>query len=129
MTEKCEALIDLGLGNSRLKDFYDLRHLAAHFDFEGALLCRALTATFGRRGTKIPALPPPALTADFYEDANRARQWRAFYEKIGSSSKALTLEDCIHDLLIFLMPPLQAIQNQAAFDALWQSAQRQWIEK
>lgn len=28
VAEKCEALIDLGLGNSRLKDFYDLRYLA-----------------------------------------------------------------------------------------------------
>ena len=129
VAEKCEALIDLGLSNSRLKDFYDLRHLAAHFDFEGALLCRALTATLERRGTNVPALPPPALTADFYGDTDRARQWRAFYEKIGSSSEALvSLEDCIHDLLIFLMPPLQAIRDQAAFNALWQSTQRQWVE-
>ncbi len=130
VAEKCEALIDLGLSNSRLKDFYDLRHLAAHFDFEGALLCRALTATFERRGTSIPPLPPPALTAEFYGDADRARQWRAFYEKLGSSSEIFVpLEDCIRDLLVFLMPPLQALQNQDAFDALWQSVQRQWISR
>ncbi len=129
VAEKCEALIDLGLGNSRLKDFYDLRHLAAHFDFEGALLCRALTATLERRGTSILTLPPPALTADFSGDADRARQWRAFYGKISSSSEAFVpLEDCIHDLLIFLMPPLQAIRDQASFNALWQSTQRQWVE-
>ena len=129
VAEKCEALIDQGLSNSRLKDFYDLRHLAAHFDFEGALLCRALTATLKRRGTNIPALPPPALTADFYGDADRARQWRAFYGKIGSSLEALvSLEDCIRDLLVFLMPPLQAVQDQAAFNLLWQSPQRQWLQ-
>ena len=129
VAEKCETLIDLGLGNSRLKDFYDLRHLAAHFDFEGALLCRALTATLERRGTHIPALPPPALTAEFYSDSGRARQWRAFSGKLGSSSEALvSLEDCIYDLLVFLMPPLQAVRDQAAFNLLWQSPQRQWIE-
>lgn len=128
VAEKCEALIDLGLSNSRLKDFYDLRHLAAHFDFEGALLRRALTATLERRGTSIPPLPPPALTASFYEDADRARQWRAFYEKLGSSSETFVpLEDCIRDLLVFLMPPLQAIQDQAAFTMFWQSTQRQWF--
>ena len=127
VAEKCEALIDLGLSNSRLKDFYDLRHLAAHFDFEGALLCRALTATLRRRGTSIPTLPPPALTADFYGDADRARQWRAFYGKISSSSESFVpLEDCIHDLLVFLLPPLQAIRNQNMFDAWWKHEQRHW---
>jgi len=29
VAEKCEALVDLGLGNSRLKDFYGLRYLEA----------------------------------------------------------------------------------------------------
>ncbi len=50
VAEKCEALIDLGLSNSRLKDFYDLRYLALHFDFEGALLCRAVQVWWLRPG-------------------------------------------------------------------------------
>lgn len=130
VAEKCEALIDLGLGNSRLKDFYDLWYLAMHFDFDSDLLCRALAAILERRGTKIPVLPPLALTPVFYEDASRARQWQAFYGKIGLSSEALvSLEDCIRNLLVFLMPPLQAIQDQDEFNASWQSAQKQWIRK
>ena len=67
VAEKCEAMIDLGLGNSRLKDFYDLRHLANHFDFEGLLLCQAMSATFQRRGTTLFTLPPPTLPEAFYQ--------------------------------------------------------------
>ena len=66
VAEKCEAMIDLGLGNSRLKDFYDLWYLATHFDFDGLLLCQALAATLQRRGTILSVLPPSALTSDFF---------------------------------------------------------------
>ena len=112
VAEKCEALIDLGLGNSRLKDFYDLRHLATHFDFDGPLLRQALAATFTRRGTAIPPLPPPALTADFYADAARSRQWRAFWEKSGLSLEGfVSLEECADGLCLFLLPPLQAVRE------------------
>lgn len=129
VAEKCEAMVDLGLGNSRLKDFYDLWHLATHFDFEGLLLCRAIAATFQRRGTTLSALPP-ALTADFYEDASRRRQWASFWEKIGlPSGEFVSLDQCIHLLNSFLLPPLQSVRDQADFDAFWRSSALTWQAK
>ncbi len=127
IAEKCEAMIDLGLGNSRLKDFYDLRYLALHFDFEGALLCNALAVTCRQRGTDVLSLPPPALTSAFYEDASRSRQWRAFCEKSSlSGDPFVSLEECAALLRLFLLPPLQAVRDQIAFDALWCHEQAQW---
>lgn len=115
VAEKCEALVDLGLGNTRLKDFYDLWHLATRFDFDGSLLCQALSATFERRGTKVFSLPPTGLSADFYEDANRQKQWVAFWQKSGLPlSEAVSLEECLVLLQVFLLPLCMLFSNKAA---------------
>lgn len=127
IAEKCEAVIDLGLGNSRLKDFYDLRYLAMHFDFEGAMLRNALAATCEQRGTKVLSLPPPALTAVFYKDVNRARQWRAFWEKSSlGADPFVSLQECAALLRLFLLPPLQSVREHTAFEANWSHEQLQW---
>ena len=48
-------MVMLGIGNSRMKDFYDLWFLARQFAFEGEALCKAIKGTFDRRGTPLPA--------------------------------------------------------------------------
>ncbi len=129
IAEKCEAMIDLGLGNSRLKDFYDLWHLASHFDFEGLLLCQAMSATFQRRGTTPTTLPPPALTAAYYEDVDKRRQWEAFVGKSGQPIPApVSLADCAHLLGVFLLPLLHATRDQVRFQARWHHTSLTWVE-
>ncbi len=54
IAEKLEALVQLGIANSRMKDFYDLAVLAESFEFEGESLVAAIRATFARRGTALP---------------------------------------------------------------------------
>jgi predicted nucleotidyltransferase component of viral defense system len=49
VAEKLEAIVHLGLANSRMKDFYDLMVLSRSFTFEGDVLVRAIRATFERR--------------------------------------------------------------------------------
>ena len=70
IAEKTEAMVRLALANSRMKDFYDIWYLAQAFDFDGALLSRALAATFARRKTGLPTAQPLALTA-----AQSCRSW------------------------------------------------------
>ena len=36
VAEKYQALVNLAMANSRMKDFYDLWVMASRFDFEGA---------------------------------------------------------------------------------------------
>ena len=53
VAEKFEAMVSLGIANSRMKDFYDLYVLSERFDFDGDLLARAIAATFARRRTAL----------------------------------------------------------------------------
>jgi hypothetical protein len=46
IAEKLEAMVTLGVPNSRMKDFSDLLTLARSFDFEGDVLVRAVRSTF-----------------------------------------------------------------------------------
>lgn len=58
VAEKFQAIVVLGIANSRMKDFFDLWMLASVFDFEGLRLSRAIKATFERRKTPLPSASP-----------------------------------------------------------------------
>jgi predicted nucleotidyltransferase component of viral defense system len=83
VAEKLDAMVQLGLANSRMKDFYDVAVLARDFDFDGDLLVRAIKATFERRKTPLPDATPVALTAAFEEDPTKKTQWAGFVRKAG----------------------------------------------
>ena len=62
VAEKFEAMVQLDLRNSRMKDFHDVWALAGLFAFDGAKLQRAIAACFERRGTPWTDEVPRALT-------------------------------------------------------------------
>jgi hypothetical protein len=55
IAEKLHALVELGLANSRMKDYYDLWYLSKFYGFDGKLLATAVRSTFERRRTELPA--------------------------------------------------------------------------
>ena len=65
VAEKFWIMTQLGMGNTRLKDYYDLWVLPNNFSFEGPLLCQAIQATFARRKTLLPSAIPIALDPGF----------------------------------------------------------------
>lgn len=67
VAEKLEAIVKLGMANSRMKDFYDLWVPAQRFEFENATLAAAIDATFKTRRTPLPSSLPLAFTVDFYQ--------------------------------------------------------------
>jgi predicted nucleotidyltransferase component of viral defense system len=127
VAEKCQAMVDLGLRNSRLKDFYDLRYLSRNFEFDGPQLTRALKATFQRRQTALPSEPPPALTAAFYNDPGIQGQWTGFIRRSGLSQEGLSLQETIEDLLQFLMLPLLACHHNELFEHTWDHEEHMWL--
>ena len=103
--EKIEAFVKLGLANTRMKDFYDLRTLSEQFEFEGAVLVKAIGATFKRRGTTLPTETPVALTTEFSADKGRAVQWSGFAKKAGVAN-AGDLVTAIERVAAFCAEPL-----------------------
>ncbi len=115
IAEKFQAMVMLGLANTRMKDFYDIWILSRHFDFDRERLSRAIAATFERRGTAIPQEVPDALTPAFATDATKQEQWAAFRRDLAADVPSL--ETIGSDLVGFLMPHArQARQQKGAVD-------------
>jgi predicted nucleotidyltransferase component of viral defense system len=87
IAEKLHAMVDLGMGNSRMKDFFDIWYLAHHFEFNGAALTEAIVATFERRRTPVPQALPLALTESFAADALKRTQWTALTNRARTSAE------------------------------------------
>jgi len=107
VAEKLEALVSLGILNSRMKDYFDLWVLARHSGFDGAVLGKAIRATFERRDTVIPAGVPLGLTDEFAQDGQKTKQWQAFQRK--NALKPVPLTTVIEALREFLLPVLTAL--------------------
>lgn len=126
IAEKLQAMVMLGIANSRMKDFYDIFILGKDFEFNGPVLVKAVKATFKRRKTEIPAEIPIALTDEFGKDEAKAMQWQAFIRKNdleGGTPKFLTVLANLRD---FLLPLLEAGVGKADVPNEW-SAGGPWI--
>jgi predicted nucleotidyltransferase component of viral defense system len=77
VAEKFQAMVYLRTMNSRMKDFYDLWLLASQYAFDGAVLAKAITATFANRETGMDVVPI-AFTSEFIEQLSTLAQWSAF---------------------------------------------------
>jgi len=125
VAEKLEAIVQLGLANTRMKDFYDLVALSNLFDFDGQLLVEAISATFARRGTPLPRETPTAFTPEFIADATKNMQWTAFVKKAGIAG-ATDLKSTIELVELFVEQPLQAAAGNQPFAERW-SPPGPWI--
>jgi predicted nucleotidyltransferase component of viral defense system len=110
IAEKFQAMVALGLANSRLKDFYDIWILARTFDFKDARLAQAIAATFARRKTEIPTERPDGLTSAFAADPTKQQQWTAFVKEVAVNPG--TLAKVIEDVSAFLMPHAVAAKRR-----------------
>jgi predicted nucleotidyltransferase component of viral defense system len=126
VAEKLEAIVKLGMLNSRFKDYFDLHYLAQKFPFEGALLVKSIAGTFARRGTAFPAGLPAGLTPMFGTDPAKIRGWEAFWRKTGPKAAAPTLEAVIKLLVEFLEPPLDAAAKGKTLPGTWKS--NRWLK-
>jgi Nucleotidyl transferase AbiEii toxin, Type IV TA system len=119
VAEKLEAMVQLGIANSRMKDFFDLHFLARTFDFDGGLLTKAITATFTRRRTSIPVDEPVAFTETFVEDPQKKAQWTGFLRRSGVEAPIISLTSVVADIRAFLNAPLDALRAGRPFIATW----------
>lgn len=118
IAEKLQALTELGLLNSRLKDYFDMWLLSQLYEFEGGSLVEAIRATFRHRSTEIEVLPA-GLTDAFALDASRQKQWVAFLRRSRFKTAPAELRSIVQALREFLEPPLSAAASGRVFASAW----------
>jgi hypothetical protein len=101
-----------------MKDFYDVWLLARQFAFDGALLAKAIAATFENRETAID-VAPIAFTPDFTEQTSTLAQWTAFRTKLPSTECPAKLSEVVLVLAELLLPIARACEIGESFERRW----------
>ena len=123
IAEKIEAIVSLGVTNSRYKDFYDLCTIPEREDFDGAILKEALVETFGNRHTGFDEIV--AFDDDFTEDYYRQQRWRGFLKNKNVMDER-SFKDAVDAVKAFLLPVIEAIRADKPFTSLWNHDNRSW---
>jgi hypothetical protein len=118
IAEKAEAMVDLGISNSRLKDFSDIAIAARRVAFDGESLVAALRATFRRRGTALPDGEIVALSEQFVQDSSAQGNWRAFATR-NQQTEFESLKQVVSELQRFLHEPFAHARSAEPFAAQW----------
>lgn len=118
IAEKLEAIVNLGMLNSRMKDFFDVWFLARTFPFEASVLADAIRATFQRRGTQVNANGFDVLLTELSADIAKRTQWRAFLRNsnLAAPDDFAEVNGAIRDFLSF---PLRAADGGSREAASW----------
>jgi len=122
ISEKFEAMIKLGLLNSRMKDFYDTWLMMRQFDFNGANLSEAIKRTFRHRRTDLPKKQPLFAEEIYDEKSDRQTLWKAFLNKGDIKHVPEKLNTIASDIERFLIKPLVSINKNVAFNAKWKAS-------
>jgi Nucleotidyl transferase AbiEii toxin, Type IV TA system len=128
IAEKFEAMVKLGIANTRMKDFHDLKTLSELFHFESALLIEAIQRTFEHRKTALPVNElPTALTVEFYADATKMAQWNAFNLKNKLYIQPSSLESVATSIREFVIPLMRPEIMSGERRLRWEPS-KAWID-
>jgi hypothetical protein len=119
VAEKFEAMVKLGITNTRMKDFHDLYSLSLLFSFEGQVLSEAIIRTFERRKTRLPSALPIAFTAEFFDHESTQRQWAAFNRKNRLYIEAIPLKTVVGQTEEFVMPLVLGVTTDGQWKRAW----------
>jgi len=101
IAEKFQAMVHLGLLNSRMKDFYDIWILCRQFDFDGGELAEAIRLTFNTRETDFPD------TVEAFGEAfinSKQVQWVAFHKHLEQDFVPESFSEIAESVEKFLKP-------------------------
>ena len=124
VAEKFEAMVSLGLGNGRMKDFWDLSYLIKYAEFDGKLLQTAIRNTFANRQSRLPQELPVALTDDFATNELKLSLWSGFIRRNNIKTE-IDFAEVIKHLRDFFTPLVEDEAKNAAFNQTW-LPQRGW---
>lgn len=106
IAEKFQAVVALGLANSRMKDLYDLWTLPKSVNIDTGDLTAAIRGTFARRDTIVPVSRPVGLSEEFSTDPAKMMQWRAYSG--GTALEGRPLAEVTAEIWAWLEPTCRA---------------------
>jgi hypothetical protein len=118
IAEKFQAMVKLGVLNSRMKDFYDIWMLCRRFDFQGELLAEAFEKTFENRNTPV-TVAPMVFDPSFAQDMSKKIQWQGFIRKAKLANAPEEFEDAVAVVKIFIEPVAVSLFERRAFRSIW----------
>ena len=121
VSEKFEAMVKLGLLNSRMKDFYDVWLMMRQFNFDGAKLIKALKSTFTHRKTPLPEHRPLFAEEIYDEKSDRQTLWSAFLKKGDIEHAPKSLNAVANEIEKFLIKPLDTLRGSHDFNKKWKA--------
>jgi hypothetical protein len=118
IAEKYQAMVKLGVLNSRMKDFYDIWMLSHTFDFKGETLAEAVGKTFMNRNTPI-TVNPTVFGPAFVTDGDKKLQWQGFTRKAKLVNAPKAFEDVVEAVKIFIQPIVGSLTQRSPFRSVW----------
>ncbi len=112
VAEKLHAMVLLGVRNSRMKDYFDLRALAREGALDPEGLAEAIAATFARRKTEVPDGVPIGLSDEFGRDTECQARWMAFLTR--SRLEGPSFEEVVRDVRALTEEPLRRARAATA---------------
>lgn len=123
IAEKTEAIISLGITNSRYKDFYDLFTIPEREDLDGRTLKNALTETFNNRNTSLDTIS--AFDDGFADNYYRQQRWKGFL-KSKNVMLQISFSEVVASVKAFLFPVIESIRDNKEFSSSWNHSLKNW---
>jgi hypothetical protein len=121
IAEKLQAMVERGVDNSRLKDYYDLDVLSRQMEFDGDTLLEAIRHTFQHRAAELDSGTPAGLSDIFAQSPLARSRWQAFVGRSALSSARPDLGETVSAVRRFALPILKAFRDGVRFVGHWPS--------
>lgn len=125
IAEKYHAMATLGMANSRMKDFYDLAVIARCTELDGAILARAIAATFARRSTRLPLARPRGFDPPVWCRYGEIAPMASLREQNQLATAPLAEVVALLDHLLW--PATQVANSGSTATATWQANGAKWV--
>lgn len=118
IAEKICAMIQLGIVNSRMKDFYDIWILSSNHGFSGEILEEAVRNTLKHRNVK-PNPEAAVFDPSFSGHPDKIMQWQSFNKKSSLENSPDQFTEVAARIVKFLRPIITAIHQDQQFNKSW----------
>jgi hypothetical protein len=108
VAEKLQALVQLRMSNTRMKDYFDLWLLTRQPELNREVLTTAIKRTFANRGMQIDP-NPVGLSAAFGNDPAKQMQWTAFLKRSRLAAAPQSLSEVVKELEEFFAAILSQV--------------------